>query len=226
MKTIGIILTPIAGTKSFGINTAYIQYFMKFGKVELINPMNNEVKPLDLLVLPGGADVDPKRYNAEPDFKCGKPNLFLERFDTKVLPKYYEALNTGVVKNIFGICRGFQSIGVDFGNPLVQDFPFESSDYNDRGETVDKMLVGEEKFNINSIHHQGFFTVNDQIEVIGYSQNEGNIECFKVKDKRIWGVQYHPEELFKDKFTPNLIKSILGTKEAKINKIKSKSYKL
>jgi len=50
-------------------------------------------KDLDLLVLPGGPDVDPMRYlDQDDDFSLwnGKPCVFKERFDKILLPQYIE----------------------------------------------------------------------------------------------------------------------------------------
>lgn len=227
-KRIGIVLTPINSSKHFGINNAYVYYFSKFGDVVLLNPLIDEVANIDLLVLPGGADVDPKRYNAEPGVLTNPPNLFHERFDTQVLPKYIEALKQGEIEGIFGICRGMQSLGVVFGNPLVQHHMFKSSAHNWRGQTVDKMIVGKDLFPINSIHHQGFFEINDAFEIVGISENEGNIEAMRHRDLNIFAVQYHPEELSKDTFTPDIIKDMLGLhdEEEKEEKILAKTFKI
>lgn len=90
------------------LNQAYVTYFRQFGEVILIDPANQNVQDVDLLVLPGGADVNPLNYNEFPHALTGKPNLAIEYFDKFILPKYIES-NTP----IFGICRGL------IGSPFI-----------------------------------------------------------------------------------------------------------
>lgn len=78
----------------------YVKFFKRFGKIV---PVGLSVirKDLDLLVLTGGADVDPKRYGEEPSSLCGPKDIRKEWFDIFCLPKYMETKIP-----IFGICRG------------------------------------------------------------------------------------------------------------------------
>src|SRR5205809_101606 len=91
-KRIGIVAWT-TGPNSFGTTLMYLDFFSQFGIVEMI--MHNEVEPrdLDLLVLPGGPDVDPMRYlRADEPFSLfnGKACPFKERFDHVLLPQYIE----------------------------------------------------------------------------------------------------------------------------------------
>ena len=54
--------------KSTGVSRSYLEYFKKFGKVITIDWDDEEVQNIDLLVLPGGADVSTFRYNQKPDY--------------------------------------------------------------------------------------------------------------------------------------------------------------
>jgi gamma-glutamyl-gamma-aminobutyrate hydrolase PuuD len=79
------------GDNSFGVTVPYLEYFSKFGQVHVLTPNTVEyVFRADLLVLPGGRDVNPTRYNQSPGYHTGHPEPILEYFDTKVLPKYIE----------------------------------------------------------------------------------------------------------------------------------------
>lgn len=47
----------------------YLRYFEGFGNVKIIVPTSKEIDTkLDLLVVPGGPDVDPSRYLDEEDY--------------------------------------------------------------------------------------------------------------------------------------------------------------
>ena len=149
-KLIGIVGTGYE--KTFGVQRPYIEYFNRFGSVIMIDPRETEIiEQLDLVVLPGGADVVPFRYGESPNPDlCGTPNYYYEFFDTKVLPKYIEK-NIGVV----GICRGLQSINVLMEGSLHQHI-YHSYSSKDRGELVHSVnVVGtNQKFKVNSLHHQ------------------------------------------------------------------------
>jgi putative glutamine amidotransferase len=224
---IGLVSSPTA-TNKFGLNAAYVEYFRTFGNIVILDPTSDQVMDLDLLVLPGGADVNPLRYNAKPSAFTQSPNISYEYFDEVMLPKYIDN-NTPIV----GICRGFQSLGVLFGCTLTQDFPFvySAKDRSDRVEGLQfnipeftpggyhsKSLNPKKQYQINSIHHQGFFPnqINDDaFDIIATSTKHGNVEAMIHKHLPIAGVQYHPEELYIEhtNSTPlfnEIVKSVLA----------------
>ena len=135
---VGIVGWKI-GPNSFGITLSYLSYFDTIGTVDIINPLSLYVNhDIDLLVLPGGGDVDSMRYSEKPDIFSGRPDPFLEFFDTQML-KHYISKRTP----IFGICRGFQTLNIFFGGRLSQEISgiHDSSDPNKRYETAHEVLV-------------------------------------------------------------------------------------
>ena len=97
-------------------NRAYSQYFKKFGDIKLIRADDDDIhEDITALVLTGGADINPIRYNEPPDDMLGSPNLMYEYFETQILPEY---LDKDIP--IIGICRGFQCLFVEFGGKLIQ----------------------------------------------------------------------------------------------------------
>ena len=81
------------GENSFGISKPYLFFWQRFGEVSLISPFENHVRDVDLLVMPGGQDVDPYRYLSPEDdthIYTGSPCMQKERFDRFLLPKYIE----------------------------------------------------------------------------------------------------------------------------------------
>ena len=73
------------------------------------------VARLDALVVAGGPDVEPVRYDAAPDPRTGPPAR--ER-DTWELALIRAALASGTP--LLGICRGMQLLNVALGGTLVQ----------------------------------------------------------------------------------------------------------
>ncbi len=192
-KLIGIV--GMGYEKTFGVQRPYIEYFNRFGSVMMIDPRETEViEQLDLVVLPGGADVVPFRYGESPNPDlCGTPNYYYEFFDTTVLPKYIEK-NIGVV----GICRGLQSINVLMGGSLHQHINHSYS-AKDRGELVHNVqVVGtNQRFKVNSLHHQAIKRLGNNLRslLIGVDKGEEFIEAIKHVEKKIFAVQFHPKLL-------------------------------
>jgi putative glutamine amidotransferase len=212
MKKIGIVGWNV-GDNSFGATKAYLNFLNHFGNVQIITPQQEIIKDLDLLILPGGRDVNPLRYNGLPDWFNSEPNSMLEYFDERKLPQYIEQGTP-----IFGICRGFQSLNVHFGGGLTQNWVHEQSTKN-RGDLV-HMLKKMENFpkkvlltvvdkhnrrkevdyiEVNSLHHQVIFKEDLSPELTPtLRHDDGVIEAFIHPTLPIAGVQYHPEEIWDD----------------------------
>ena len=94
----------LTGPNSFGVTISYLEFIREIGATDIrvLHPDSPIFKDLDLLILPGGPDINPVRYNAQPSLYTDKPDPIREWFDVRKLPKYIE-LNIP----IFGICRGF-----------------------------------------------------------------------------------------------------------------------
>jgi putative glutamine amidotransferase len=205
------------GDNSFGCTVAYMYHFQHFGDVKIL-PLIDEVDPsIDLLVIPGGPDVDTRRYRAIPGLLTSKPDPFKEYFDTIILPRYIEV---GVP--VFGICRGLQSIAVLFGARLVQHMYHETNtDLTGRDALVHDIVLNDTEFKrsfeeethvhrvrVNSMHHQCVSSVGlpDELEILGLyktpnkssSIGRSSIEVIRHKTLPIIAVQYHPEELVED----------------------------
>lgn len=189
-KQIGLI-TPVSGNQ-FKFNMAYYDFAASFGEVKLINPYEAKRGNLDLLILPGGEDVCPWRYNQYPDPECGLPNYQYEHFDGATLPEYIDDTP------ILGICRGFQTLNVLFGGDLYQHLPREPYSTESRGHLVHGVKDENDKFlfEVNSLHHQGIFNLAECLNTTLVSNHkDGCIEGFKHKELPIIGFQFHPEEM-------------------------------
>lgn len=214
MRKIGIPAWK-TGDNSIGITAPYYEFIRHLGFQPRILSMEEYREDIDLLLLPGGPDVDPQRYGEVPSVFNTRQSNQLEYFDQNVLPKY---IKDGTP--IFGICRGFQSLVVEFGGTLDQHmFGLHPMSTKHRGELVDEVEfteeIGDEFKNylsrylpgindngnrttkeiqpINSIHHQCVENPGDT-EIIGVGDGD-TPEVMHHPELPIAGVQYHPEEL-------------------------------
>lgn len=229
---IGVLSHSHAGKyqQGFGQNAKYIQFARRFGDVIMIDPVCKTVLPLDLLILPGGKDVNPLHYSEHVDSSVTLIDYDYEMFYKNMYEKYLERVEDGKMA-IYGICAGFQWINVMHGGSLTQDYPFESSDYNKRWEEVDSLKALTNNFpsdfdlslipnswSTNSIHHQGVFDHNISDQFIPLAVNrpkkewknlEPNIEFMIHSELNIAGEQSHPEERFNPVVATELIKMLI-----------------
>ncbi len=217
-KTIGVYADTFNG--KVGQTFAYMQFLSQFGHVRLISPLDNlrEVaQSIDMLIIPGGADVDTSRYGATPGVMDSRVNQHYEYLDSVLIP-----IMIAANKPIVGICRGMQSLNVYFGGTLNQHIIGHHQGDN-RVSTKQEIQFedGHTAF-INSMHHQSVDILGDGIEIVAYSQsylgcyinqthirnwfykNEKGVqtssetpvvvEMIKHKTLPIVGFQWHPEE--------------------------------
>jgi gamma-glutamyl-gamma-aminobutyrate hydrolase PuuD len=229
-KTIGIYADSISGEMK---QTApYINFILNFGIPRLITQYDDPdeiAEQCDMLLIPGGADINPMRYNEIPHHSTGRCNVQYEYLDSVMIPAFIMA-----DKPIVGICRGFQTLNAYFGGTLFQDVKGhnQTKGYGARSETKDDLWTENGIFKINTIHHQSAKKLGDNLEAIGFSpvisgcpsllepeflttKTYANFnkfvsftEAFKHKSLPIVAFQYHPEE-FNCEFAINEINKIL-----------------
>lgn len=199
-KTIGIIATHTSEGK-LTLNANYIDYFKLFGHPILIDPFFEDVEigQYDLIVLPGGADVNPERYGAMYDPTIGLPDRSLECFDKRLLPYLIEG-----GQPIFGICRGLQTLNVTLGGTLKTDTD-EPMSYSD-GDPAHFVKYEDSLLFCSSNHHQAIDALAEGLvsEMEGWSFKLENakrvpdkvleIEAIKHISLPIAATQFHPEK--------------------------------
>src|ERR1700712_4828305 len=75
---------------------------------------------LDAVFLPGGADIDPMTYGADPHPLCDKTDRDRDRVEVALAKWALEE-----EKPVLGVCRGMQLINVAAGGTLYQDIAEE-----------------------------------------------------------------------------------------------------
>lgn len=205
MKKIGIVGWR-TGDNSFGVTLPYLQFASKYGKAEIITPAKeDDIRDLDLLILPGGMDVNPSNYGEVPGYFTSHTDVYKQFFLDNNLSNY---INAGIP--VFGICLGLQQLNVFFGGSLEQDYANNASGRNDEAESITVNLAQVNKslnlslkqdyfkdMKVNSMHHQA--VTNDKLapdlKVLAISNAYRNVEAFIHNELRVAAVQWHPEEL-------------------------------
>lgn len=93
-----------------------------------------------------------------------------------------------------------QTINVHFGGTLHQHINSEYSSES-RGQLVHQIVTKEgRKFKTNSLHHQAINKPGDGIVIEAWTatKGDGNIEAISHKTYPLFGVQFHPEEIYDD----------------------------
>lgn len=167
-KLIGVLVTQASHPDSYkglmiGIEEQYLKLFSQYGRVIAVMPdmQPSDIK-LDLLVLPGGADLDTSFTCNGEDMIVGNgsANPMYSQFYRHFLKHW---LNAGVP--VFGICLGFQALNVCLGGGLTADGPNHNLNglhpigiYNEKlGLHLPTTKTGVKKPYINEVnsrHHQ------------------------------------------------------------------------
>jgi len=148
----------------------------------------------DMLLLPGGGDLEPWRYGRENTASRG---LEPERDEAELA---LLAEFTAAGKPVLGVCRGLQVVNVFFGGTLVQDIPGHGAvNGADRLHDIRTApspllaLCGEHVL-VNSAHHQAVDRLGSGLRAVQWS-SDGVVEALCHHSLSVWAVQWHPERL-------------------------------
>jgi putative glutamine amidotransferase len=147
---------------------------------------------IDGVIMPGGADIDPKNYGQDPiaDQLYGIDALQ----DSVDISLVRHVIDIGIP--LLAICRGMQITNVALGGTLVQHMEHPHLHHTST-VTVDnaaELGLSQPQLEVSCYHHQAIDRVADGLTVIARA-HEGHVEAVRI-DSPGWafGVQWHPED--------------------------------
>lgn len=156
----------------------------------------------DGVVLPGGGDIDPRRYGQEPAAHTEPPAALHDRLDLAVIDTVLR-LGTPTV----AICRGMQVLNVALGGSLIQHLRPGPVEHRDATHAVRvepgsrlRAIVGADLLDVSSYHHQAVGRLGRGLTVAALAA-DGCVEAVEHAGGTILGVQWHPEDLHRTSAT-------------------------
>jgi putative glutamine amidotransferase len=166
---------------------------------------------MDGILLAGGDDVNPARFQQPPHPKTEAPD---DRRDQVEIDFAVRAVDAG--KPLLAICRGMQVLNVALGGSLLQHIPeqvpnhvqheFNYDDYHLRHNITHEVdivpgtrlasILDAPKVGVNSFHHQALDQVARGLQVVACA-SDGVVEAVERPGPQfVLGVQWHPEDMF------------------------------
>jgi len=207
---------PLIGLTTYGrgadnrytLPADYIDAVRRAGGVPLlIAPGESRVEAIldviDALVLSGGGDIDPSRY----DGKRHETNYSIDQErDTLELELARRVIDTGMPT--LGICRGAQILNVVQGGKLIEHIPDEVGvkvlhrapprepvTHGVKLKTGSRLakILGRDQFDATSWHHQALRGAAAGFDAVAHAP-DGTIEAIEMPSHP-WmiAVQWHPE---------------------------------
>lgn len=173
--------------------------------IQDLDLVDEYIEKLDVLVITGGCDIHPFFYGEEPLPQLTDTCLARDEIEIALMKS---ALKKGIP--VLGVCRGMQLMNVMLGGTLYQDIFTQvegvlghvalktADDFIHSVDLVEGKFLDEifetDKIYVNSIHHQGIKDLAEDFEVAGTAP-DGIIEAIECRDKKLYGVQFHPEQI-------------------------------
>jgi putative glutamine amidotransferase len=170
----------------------------------LVPPVDSDslvglLQRLDGLLIPGGADVNPRLYGQERHPRTE----FVDELDTLELPAARWAVEHELPT--LGICRGQQLLNVAAGGTLIQHVEAHRQPGDRQALTQPLRLepgsrlaaiFGAAEIGANHMHHQAVDQVGRGLQAVAWA-TDGTIEGLESREHPwLLMVQFHPEELF------------------------------
>ncbi len=171
--------------------TAQTKRLLRCGAVyTLVTNKKADISEYDGLLIPGGGDINPRRYGAKntasEDISNAKDRLQI----------YWVKQFMAAEKPILGVCRGSQIINVTLGGTLKQDISGHSGEYLNITFSKKSWLrkIYGASAETKHYHHQICKKMGKDLIVTSRS-TEGYVEGFQHKTLPIYGVQWHPDHM-------------------------------
>ena len=210
MKNSIVGITSDIKGKFYEVESFYFESLLKVGAIPVMLPMitnKNDIrkisKKINSLLVSGSRDIDPKFYGQVKKYKIN--SLDIKRTISEI--NYIEEF-TKQKKKILGICGGMQLINVYFGGSLIQDIKSQLKSKINHSKakyhkikilknTLVKKITRSSDLRVNTFHHQCIDKLGSGL-IASSSTSDGIIESFESLNRKILGVQWHPE-LMKDR---------------------------
>ena len=220
MPLIGISGSMNDAEKQIFLVRAYMQVLLRAGAVPVLlspdmdaNAMTDCIGKLDGLMLAGGGDVVPARFQEDPIPELGETTPVRDALELSLLPMAIERKIP-----VLGICRGVQVMNVALGGSLYQDLsaqyqsqglsllphqqtePYENTTHTIaiKPASLLHQLVGTPDLAVNSMHHQAVKVIAPDLCPVATAP-DGVIEALEHPALPFFlGVQWHPERLDDD----------------------------
>ena len=216
---IGVTTGRVGGssgqTHQYAAPQSYLAALAAAGGIPLLIPSSLQedelgriFERLDGLLLIGGGDIDPQRFNGR-----SHPRVYGVDAERDAVELALVRMAVEQKRPFLGICRGIQVINVAFGGSLFTDIADQMKgahkhdyfpDYP-RNQLVHAVAVqsgsrvalvlGGVNFQVNSLHHQGLERVGEGLTAAAWAE-DGLVEAVELDDHPFGiGVQWHPEWL-------------------------------
>ena len=147
----------------------------------------------DEIIIPGGGDLDPSRY--------GQANTGSSNIDNALDDRQIDAVKRSAEagKPILGICKGIQLVNVAFGGTLNQNIGGHMGVWHSAHVVAGGWLSGVYSGSVSvlSYHHQSIRDLAPGFQV-DMRAGDGTVEAISNSAKRVYGVQFHPEQMNND----------------------------
>lgn len=204
---------PRTGSKYFALHHLYVAAVERAGGVAVALPAQPEAvadflsssDSLDGLLLSGGGDIAPDLFGQARHPKTQWIDRQRDRFELALAREWVKA-----DRPLLAICRGIQVLNVALGGDLIQHIPDRVGDavihrepqgdarhpIRLRPDSRLARLLGGERLEVNSYHHQALDVLAPGLEAVAWSA-DGVVEGVEMPEARfVIGVQWHPERMF------------------------------
>ena len=185
MNIIGIsgsVLSEGSIEKAF-VNRTYVDSVVRAGGIPFVMPICEDeniikkmIENVDGIIMTGGVDIHPFKFNEEPNPKIGEISKEKDDFDFLIMKQDINSQkNTKILHS--------QTAPRDVATHKIK-IKKDSIIYDIFGKSAE----------VNSFHHQAIDKLSKDFKITSVA-NDGIIESieYKKKDRFILGVQWHPE---------------------------------
>ena len=200
-------VTGVWDTEFALLHNVYVDAVARAGGVPVLLPpqehgADEAVQGVDALVLTGGSDVDPERYQQPPHDGTKVIRPWRDDWELRLLAR---ALTADLP--VLGVCRGAQLLNVALGGTLDQHIPDTVGHHRHCpapgvfGQTRVTLSPGSvlaavlgPAATVACYHHQAVDKLAPELTVAGWSDDDV-VEAVELPGHRFTvGVQWHPEQ--------------------------------